>query len=403
LLSPSRLARNKSDVYFVIYSSRGRTVMTATLPAGGTPLVGYWGSDSSQHVDFLGQDQHVHELYIAPNSGGWVDHDLTALSGAITAPTLGSPLDGYWGTDNSQHVNFIGEDGHVHELYLPAGATHWVDNDLTALAGAVAPSDSTSLDGYWGTDNSQHVNFISANNHVHELYIAPDSSGWVDNDLTALAHTVTPIVGTSLYSYWGSDNSQHVHYISADNHIHQLCISPVSGGWVDLDLTQSAGAVAAVVERGLGGLAGYWGGDNSEHVHYIGIDTHLHELYRAPGANQWVDNDLTKLAAAVAPVQKTTLDSYWGSDNSQHVNFLGQDGHLHELYLAPGSSNWVDNDLSAMAGGALPQYLTELDGYWGGDNSQHVNFIAGDAIQHVHELYIAPGTGWVNNDLTALA
>ncbi len=174
---------------------------------------------------------------------------------------------------------------------------------------------------------------------------------------------------------------------------------------MDNDLTKLAEAVAPVVQRGAGGLAGYWGSDSSQHVNFIGVDNHLHELYIAPGAAGWVDNDLTKLAGAVAPVQNTALDSYWGSDSSQHVNFIGVDARLHELYIAPGAAGWVDNDLTKLAGGVLPSAVTELDGYWGSDNSQHVNFIApGDANAHVHELYLAPGAaGWVDNDLTALA
>jgi hypothetical protein len=293
----------------------------------------------------------------------------------------------------------------VHELYIAPGSAGWVDNDLTALAGAVAPAEFTSLDGYWGGDSSQHVNFIAANNHVHELYIAPGSGGWVDNDLTKLAGAVAPAVGTSLYSYWGSDNSQHVNFVGVDLHVHQLYIASDSGGWVDHDLTKLAEAVAPVLQRGLGGLTGYWFSDNSQHVNFIGVDLHVHELYRAPGATAWVDNDLTKLAGAVAPVDNTSLDSYWGSDNSQHVNFIGVDAHLHELYSAPDTAGWVDNDLTKVAGGVLPSVVTELDGYWGSDNSQHVNFIApGDADAHVHELYIALGAaGWVDNDLTALA
>ncbi len=50
-----------------------------------------------------------------------------------TKPVSGSRLDGYWGSDNSQHVNFIGTDGHLHELYITPGAG-WVNNELTALA-----------------------------------------------------------------------------------------------------------------------------------------------------------------------------------------------------------------------------------------------------------------------------
>ena len=48
--------------------------------AADSPLVGYWGSDSSAHVNFIGVDGHLHELYIAPGADGWVDNDLTSLA-----------------------------------------------------------------------------------------------------------------------------------------------------------------------------------------------------------------------------------------------------------------------------------------------------------------------------------
>jgi hypothetical protein len=118
-----------------------------------------------------------------------VDNDLTKLAGAVAPKVVpvAPALDGYWGSDSSQHVNFIGTDGHVHELYIAPGAAGWVDNDLTKSANGVLPSTFTPLVGYWGSDSSQHVNFIGVDDHVHELYIAPGAAGWVDNDLTALA------------------------------------------------------------------------------------------------------------------------------------------------------------------------------------------------------------------------
>lgn len=54
--------------------------MTAIKPVALSALHGYWGSDNSQHDNFVGVDGHVHELYIAPNTAGWVDRDLTALA-----------------------------------------------------------------------------------------------------------------------------------------------------------------------------------------------------------------------------------------------------------------------------------------------------------------------------------
>jgi hypothetical protein len=40
------------------------------------------------------------------------------MLGGTPAPEPGSALAGYWGADGiSQHVNFIGTDGHIHDLY----------------------------------------------------------------------------------------------------------------------------------------------------------------------------------------------------------------------------------------------------------------------------------------------
>ena len=295
--------------------------MTATKPVSTSPLDAYWGSDGSVHVNFFGTDGHVHELCIVPGSAGWVDHDLTALTGAV-APIGDSPLAGYWGSDNSQHVNFIGTDGHVHELYLAPGAAAWVDNDLTVLAGAALPNGDSALVGYWGSDRSVHVNFVAGDEHVHELYIAP-GSGWVDNDLTNLA-----------------------------------------------------GGVASGINR----LDGYWGSNNSVHVNFIaaGVDHYVHELYIAPGAAGWVDNNLTALAGAVAAAAETPLDGYWGSNNSQHVNFIGADNNVHELYIAPGATGWV---------GQRPDKVGERRRAQGGARGASAGRLLGQRQQPTRQLH----------------
>ena len=279
--------------------------MTATKPFSASPLDGYWGSDNSQHVNFIGVDQHVHELYIAPDTGGWVDNDLTTLAGPnVSVPNVVpmSQLHGFWGGDNSQMVNFVGVDYRVHRLYIEPNGPSWVD-DPTAGAGL-----NTPLPGYWGSDGSKHVFFFAAGfsgSGLHELYTAPGAiePSWVDNDLTALAGAVAP-GETVLDAYWGSDSSQH--------------------------------------------------------VNFIGTDGHVHELYIAPNTPGWIDHDLTKLAAAVAPRAGTPLDAYWGSDSSQHVNFIGTDGHVHELYIAPNTPGWIDHDLTGAAAVA-PRAGTPLD------------------------------------------
>jgi hypothetical protein len=378
--------------------------MTAIKPETGSSLTGYWGSDNSQHVNFIGLDDYVHELYIFPGAG-WVDNDLTELALA-QSPAVQSGLSGYWQSDNSVHVfyNGAGTDNHVYQLRIFPGGPGWVWEDLTSLADGIVPEVSRALNGYWGTDNSQHVNYIGSGNHIHELYRASGASptDWTDNDLTALAGAVPPHSDTALVSYWGSDSSQHVFFIGTDGHVHELYVAPGTNGWSDNDLTALTGAHSTPNVNTA--PAGFWDDENGQHLYYIGNDAGLHEIYTYPGAG-WTDHNLTYVVHAVAPNLGTVLDVYEGSPNSRHVNFFGVDGHVHELYATPGAagSGWVDNDLTKMANAVDPVVGDrELHGYWGNDSSQHVNFIGTDG--DLHELYITPSTnGWVDNNRTQLA
>ena len=393
-LTISLIAREDSAIYGASYT----VTDVGITPVAGSALDGYIGTSGEQHVNFIGTDGHVHELFIRPEEK-WIHNDLTKLSGNGVAPMAGSALDGYARNSGDQHVNFIGIDGHVRELHIePEGS--WENNDLTVLSkSTVLPAPGTALDGYWGLDGSQHVNYIGTDGHVHELYIHP-GAGWVDNDLTLLSKSdTTPMPGSPLSGYWGpgleeNNYSQHVNYIGRDGHVRELYIH--SGAqWVDNDLIKLSG-------NGVGPVAGssldsYWGPDQGQHVNFIGTDGHVRELYIYPGA-QWVNNDLIHQSGdGVAPMPGSSLHGYVGPDSGQHVNFIGLDGHLRELYIHP-DAQWVNNDLIDMSGdGVGPAAGTALDGYWGDDDSQHVNFIGTDG--HLHELYIHPGAKWVNNDL----
>src|ERR1700733_14061098 len=156
---------------------------------------------------------------------GWADNDLTQWTNGAPA-AAGSGLDGYWGADNSQHVNYLDGNGHVHELYIHPGAAGWVDNDLTQWTNGAPAAAGSGLDGYWGADNSQHVNYLDGNGHVHELYIHPGAAGWVDNDLTQWTNGAPAAAGSGLDGYWGADNSQHVNYLDGNGHVHELYIHP---------------------------------------------------------------------------------------------------------------------------------------------------------------------------------
>ena len=368
----------------------GGTPTSTPSTFGASALDGYSQGNNSQHVNFIDRNGHVHELHRNPDPAvQWVDNDLTKFAGGTPA-SMDSVLDGYWQGDNSQHVNFIDAKGHVHELHRnPDPAAQWVDNDLTKFAGTTPIVGISALHGYSQGDNSQHVNFIDRNGHVHELHRNPDPAAqWVDNDLTKFAGT-TPAAGIrELHGYSQADNSQHVNFIDRNGHVHELHRNPdPAAQWVDNDLTKFAGTTPAA---GIRELHGYSQADNSQHVNFIDAKGHVHELHRNPDpAAQWVDNDLTVLAIGTPAVGGSALDGYSQGDNSQHVNFIDRNGHVHELHRNPDpAAQWVDNDLTKFAGTTPAVGGSGLDGYSQGDNSQHVNFI--DRNGHVHELYRNP-------------
>ena len=166
--------------------------------------------------------------------------------------------------------------------------------------------------------------------------------------------------------------------------------------WVDNDLTKLAGGTPTNPVGGLAaGIDGYSRGDGSQHVNFIDAAGHVHELYKSPDpAVQWVDNDLTKLARGTQATDGSALLGYSQGDGSQYVNFIDATGHVHELYRSPGPAvQWVDNDLTKLAGGppgstqAVPLYLA---GYSQRDGSQIINYLESADPGAVHELYRSP-------------
>jgi hypothetical protein len=190
----------------------------APLALPGGPIDGYATNfNNQQHVNYIGSDNHVHELFF---DSAWRHHDLTALTGA---PEVGvvTALDGYSTEYNQQHhINFLGTDNHIHELFFDSA---WHHNDLTQAAGAGSfPAVSASrLDGYSTEYNrQQHVNYVGAGDHLHELFF---DSAWHHNDLNQQSVAPNPQAGTPVAGYGANFNNQeHVIFIGAKGDIHEL-------------------------------------------------------------------------------------------------------------------------------------------------------------------------------------
>jgi hypothetical protein len=325
-------------------------------------LAGYETSfNQRQHVNYLGavgSDIHVFELYY---DNAWHHNDLTQLAGAPPAAFPGG-LDGYVTSFNhQQHVNYLGAAGnelHVFELYYDNA---WHHNDLTQLTGAPPVNLLISEPhGYVTSFNhQQHVNFIGVDFHVHELYY---DGAWHHNDLTQLTgapNAGQPRVNLETDPGWVSaltgyetpcNYQQHVNFFGVDNHVHELYYD---NAWHHNDLTKLAGAHPADIPSPLDGYVTYF--NNQQHINFQGIvgnnivtqEIHVFELYYD---NAWHSDDLTVLAGAPpvnANQNRFGLDGYVTSfNNQQHVNFFGTDLHIHELYY---DGAWHHHDLTAIA------------------------------------------------------
>jgi hypothetical protein len=173
------------DVYELLYSNQWRLnditqLSGASITDPASVFIDGYATEynGQQHVNFIGSDNHVYELLY---DGAWHHNDLTQLTGAPAAAPP-QPIDGYATEFNrQQHVNFIGNDNHVHELHYDGS---WRHNDLTQLTGAPAAPLGSYLAGYATEYNRQrHVNFVGADGHVHELF---HDRAWHHDDLTQL-------------------------------------------------------------------------------------------------------------------------------------------------------------------------------------------------------------------------
>jgi hypothetical protein len=364
-----------------------------------------------QQVKFIGQDQHVYELFFTPGHVGWSFNDLTKLTSTTTSPTplaKGTLAAFQTSFNRQQHVMYIGVDNDVHELFFD-GST-WHHQDLTQLtASPQVAANARALTGYQTTFNNQeHVDFVSADGHVRELFF---DTSWHANDLTQSARVIdasTPLAVTSsaLTGYQTTFNNQHhVDYISADGHVRELFLSVGSTQWNPRDLTLSARQITASTPLALTttALAAYQTTfNNQHHVNFIATNGHVFEFFIGVGSTQWRPMDLTNAASAVSPNAASSLAGYQTTfNNQQHVDFIDANGHIVELFFAGGT--WRQTDLTTSAGiGGVQARTTALDGYatTNGPNQQHVNFISTD--NHVRELFLNDGgTQWTAVDLTA--
>lgn len=338
-----------------------------------------YAGQGTQHVMYEGfttdggSDGHVHELYW---DGQWHHNDLT---GETHAPLIGAgslPL-GYdfnqpgtiYGT---QHVTYVGRDGHVHELWYGADNNDgWQHHDLTQATQAPAGVNVTSGYGY---KDYQRVFYEGTDGHI--IVLTWGQGGWNHYDLSAATGAPVATGPPSAYVFY-DQGSEHAIYRGADGHIHELWDE--GSGWHHNDLTLAAGAPLVSDEP-----AGCALRDSSlQHIGYRGVDGQIHELWWLNGT--WRYRDLNSLVppphpapAAPGPIAAYAFD--W--EQSLHFVFTDTDGYIHEWWFI--GQDWHINDLTVLT--ECPLALSPPSGYvFVTQHTQHNVYV--DHYHRVVELW----------------
>ena len=172
----------------------------------------------TQRVNYRRDDGHVIELWW--DKAGWHFHDLTIAAGATDLSN--SQVFGYaFDAQGTQHVVYRRNDGHVIELWWETDCWHHHDLTIATRAPLAFGGYSYGASGYvFNAQGTQHVNYLGQDFHIHELWW--DSSGWHHHDLTNATGTEPGNENSYPIGYvFATQNTQHVNYLGRDNHAHE--------------------------------------------------------------------------------------------------------------------------------------------------------------------------------------
>jgi len=165
----------------------------------------------------------------------------------------------------------------------------------------------------------------------------------------------------------------HVYYLGVDSHVHQLW-EQNGYQWPDENLTAEAGGPLAK------GFFTSFSDATGEHVYYVGEDSHVHQLCWN-GYTEF-DQDLTAGTVGAIPVQPNTYLTSFSDVSGRHVYYIGNDFHIHQLYWNWRGIQEPDEDLTIAAHALLA--CASLSGL-SDASGEHVYYF-GCVDWHVHQL-----------------
>jgi hypothetical protein len=196
------------------------------------------------------------------------------------APFMGLNLTSYY--DGLLHVYAAGE-----EFYSSCDSCSWFSGSAPPLSGYVV-GDAHNEENITGAPQYQ----------VMTTYYFAGGQGWLSEQISAPNYDA---YSPALVYEDSSPHSPRTVYVGGDGHIYQPWVD-VPGTFAGEDIMAETGATPVALgqdDDALSSITGYFDGVN-DHVFYIGVDQHVHELYMSNEywGGAWSPNDLTLAAQA---------------------------------------------------------------------------------------------------------
>jgi hypothetical protein len=325
---------------------------------------------------------------------------VTVTGGGHQAAAPGSRLSSFVDTNGASHTFFIDPNQHVFHLFWTA-SSGWTNQDLTAITGNVLTASNSKIASVFNSlDGSSYVFYEGTNQHIYELFCC-STAGWVNADLTAITGNRLGASGTDLTAFATNTvntNPVFVLYLDTNHHVNTIYWGLDNGNWLNLDLTTLTGANPASSSSN---LASIYAADGSTHIFYEGSDQDINQLYCCVSTG-WGNQDLTAATGNTPAAAGSKLSALAPATGSigELVFYEGTDQYIYATYYSNSLSGWQTQDLSASTGNTLAaagSALTSVvvSGVW------YVGYI-GAANQHVYTLFCC-NPGWSNADLNSNA
>jgi hypothetical protein len=334
---------------------------------------------------------------------------LLATTSAFSQKTQ---VTGFVDANGGQQIFYLDANSNLNRVYFIGGIA-WGSQNLTGTYGGSTPNANSALTSFVDASGGEHIFYVDANNSLNQMYYPGTGTTWYPQNISGVFGGAG-VGNVSLASFYDPfDNSQHVFYIA--NTVLQPT-NPIAGGpgptapvwqfyypgngttWIAQNLSDTYSADAALANSQVTAFLDILGG---EHVVYQNSTGQIDQLYYPGSGTVWIPQNLTSLYASgsTAPVSPSGLTSFVDPQGSQHVVYIDANQNIAQLVYILGTSFWVPQNLTTLAGGSNAGTGSNLASYFDVSGGQHIVYVDGSG--NIGQLYYPGfGTSWSSQNLT---